>query len=126
MESIHPNDLAKFIATARKRRGLSASEVARRAGIASGTLTRLERGEIEHPHLDNLHAIAEVIDVPLADMFAAANWLPKGELPTFTPYLKAKYKSLPPEAYKQIADHFESIIAKYGLHLEGPKLGQDE
>lgn len=126
MDYIHPHQLATFIAAARKRRGLSASEVARRAGIASGTITRLERGEIEHPHLDNLQSIAEVLDVPVTDMFTAANWIPKGELPSFTPYLKAKYRSLPPEAYKQIADHFDQIITTYGVHLEGPKFGEDE
>jgi XRE family transcriptional regulator, regulator of sulfur utilization len=52
------------ITTLRADRGLSLSELARRAGIGKGSLSELEAGQ-RNPTLDTLYAIAGQLGVPL-------------------------------------------------------------
>lgn len=104
--------------------GLSAREVARRANVDVGTVTRLELGQILSPRPENLRSIAAVLDIPVADLFAVADWLPKDDLPTFRPYLRSKYRDLPPEAVKEIEDVFERLARDH--RLEGPRDHEDE
>jgi transcriptional regulator with XRE-family HTH domain len=48
----------------RERRGLSLSELARRAAVGKATLSGLESGT-RNPTLDTLHAVAAALDLPL-------------------------------------------------------------
>jgi transcriptional regulator with XRE-family HTH domain len=47
------------LAEARKRRGFSASELARRAGVASSTIRRIEHGD--PPHMETITKIAQAL-----------------------------------------------------------------
>ncbi|MEE2032982.1 helix-turn-helix domain-containing protein [Rhodococcus chondri] len=129
---MNPKQALKLAQTLRTRRGelgLSASEVARRAEVAKATVTRLELGDIPQPRPDNLRAIAEALELPVADLFAAADWIPEGELPTLTPYLRTKYKDMPADAVREIEQHFAAVAQRHGLtldHTAGPSSGQDE
>jgi transcriptional regulator with XRE-family HTH domain len=126
---MHPSDATKLARTIRRHReaaGLSASELARRAGVTTGTITRLELAEIASPRAENLRAIAEVLGIPASDLFLTADWLPSGELPTFTPYLRSKYANLPPSAQREIERSFRDIARKYGCDPNGPHPGEDE
>ncbi len=51
----------------RSVRGLSLSEVARRAAIGKGTLSELEAGQ-RNPTLETLYALAQVLEVPLGEL----------------------------------------------------------
>lgn len=51
----------------RAHRGLSLSEVARRAELGKGTLSELEAGQ-RNPTLETLYALATVLDVPLGQL----------------------------------------------------------
>ena len=77
------DQLARLIRERREEIHLSASEVARRAGVTPGTVTRIELGQIASPRPENLTAIGTVLGIPAADLFALTDWLPKGQLPTF-------------------------------------------
>jgi len=129
---MNPKQALKLAQTLRTRRGelgLSASEVARRAEVAKATVTRLELGDIPQPRPDNLRAIAEALELPVADLFAAADWIPEGELPTLTPYLRTKYKDMPADAVREIEQHFADVAQRHGItldHAAGPSTGQDE
>lgn len=116
--------LATRIRRAREQRGLSAAEVARRAGINVGTVTRIELAQIAKPQADSLIAIAAVLDIPVADLFTLAAWIPAHELPTLMPYMRAKYASLPEGAYREISDFFDRLRDRYGN--QGPGPGEDE
>src|SRR5215211_1558284 len=98
--------LADLLREKRLAAGLTAREVARRAGVDSGTVSRIELGQIASPRPDNLRAIGEVLGIPAADLFAATDWLPRRDLPSFRPYLRSKYRELPPEAVAEIAAVF--------------------
>ncbi|TQF00191.1 MAG: helix-turn-helix domain-containing protein [Spiribacter salinus] len=63
--------LAISIRAYRKRRGLSLSELARRAGVAKGTLSRLELGE-GNPTIMTLTALAGELAVTPSDFLTSA------------------------------------------------------
>jgi transcriptional regulator with XRE-family HTH domain len=124
-----PKDLERIgrtLSDARERLGLSAAEVARRAGMPTSTVTRIESAQFATPQPDSLKAIADVVGVDVADLFVTADWLPKGGLPTFTPYLRAKYGDLPPEALADLEKSFARIAERYGYDAAGPSPGEDE
>lgn len=108
--------LAALLRTKRQATGLNASEVARRAGVDKGTVTRIELGQIPRPRPENLRAIGDVLGIPAADLFTATDWLPDGDLPTFRPYLRSKYRELPEEAVAEIEAVFDRLARDYGSH----------
>jgi transcriptional regulator with XRE-family HTH domain len=116
--------LAHRIRVERVKLGLSAHEVARRAGINVGTVTRLELGQIKEPRPTNLLAIAAVLGIEPADIFMLSSWLPSDDLPSFSPYMRAKYDYLPEEAFIEMQRVFDKMAVKYGSH--GPNRGDDE
>ncbi len=114
--------LGAFIRRQRLALGLSARELARRAGIAD--VIRIEQGILLNPRTDSLRAIAQGLDVPLNDLLAAADYVPAKELPTFRPYLRAKYKDLPDEAVAEMEQFLGRLQRKHGSG--GPLDGEDE
>lgn len=124
MNPEHSRHLAALLRDKRTAAGLSASEVARRAGVDTGTVTRIELGQIASPKPDSLRAIGAVLGIPVADLFAATDWLPREELPSLRPYLRTKYRELPPEAVAEIEAVFDRLARDYGRH--GPRPGEDE
>ncbi|GAA1760297.1 helix-turn-helix domain-containing protein [Nostocoides vanveenii] len=123
-----PTDIMQIAAVVQQGReaaGLSASELARAAGIQPSTVTRLERGE-KCPTAPTLIAIAQALGVPATDLLVSARWVPKDELPSFTPYLRAKYGDLSSEAKTELEASFQRIVTKYGYDPSGPTAGEDE
>jgi len=116
--------LAAYLRSTRQARGLSGRQLAFQVGIDPATITRLEQGRILNPNLDKLRDIAGVLGVPAADLYAVADWMPKDELPSFRPYLRTKYRDLPPEAVAEIESVFDRLARDY--RLEGPQPGEDE
>ncbi|MCX5095564.1 helix-turn-helix domain-containing protein [Streptomyces sp. NPDC001002] len=53
----------------RQQRGMSAAEMARRAGLSKATLSQLEAGN-GNPTIDTLDAIAIALRIPIADLLA--------------------------------------------------------
>jgi transcriptional regulator with XRE-family HTH domain len=127
MNSEQTNRLADLLVAKRVAAGLSSAEVARRAGVDKGTMSRLERG-IASPKAGSLQAIGEVLGIPASDLFAIAGWVPPKELPTIRPYLRTKYE-LPAEAVEELEYHFAAVARKHGISFDpntGPVDGEDE
>ena len=113
----------------REEAGLSNNEVARRAGVDAGTVWRIEQGMIASPKAESLQAIGEVLGISASDLFATVGWMPSKDLPTIRPYLRSKYRDLPPEAVAEIEAEFDAIAKKHGVSFrpdDGPKDGEDE
>jgi transcriptional regulator with XRE-family HTH domain len=111
--------LISLLSKKRSQTGLSVNEVARRADVDPGTVWRIEQGMIPTPKAESLVAIGGVLGIPSGDLFAIVGWLPKNELPTIGPYLRAKYHRLPPEALQEIETHFETVGRRYGITFQG-------
>jgi len=60
--------LGEKVRAKRKKMGLSQEELAHRAGVHVTYLSAIERGE-RNPALENLYAIANALDLPLAELF---------------------------------------------------------
>lgn len=61
--------IAKAIRNARERKGLSQTEVAKKAGITRNTVARIERGEQE-PTFATVKKIAKVLDIDISKLDA--------------------------------------------------------
>jgi hypothetical protein len=60
----------------------------------------------------------------VADIFGLAGYTTPKQLPTFKPYLRAKYRALPDEAVEQMERFFVTLARKHGIN--GPVDGEDE
>ena len=52
----------------RKRRGMTQTELARRAGVKQGVISYIESGKTKHPRIDTLIAIAAVLGVSVEEL----------------------------------------------------------
>jgi transcriptional regulator with XRE-family HTH domain len=116
--------LAELLRTKRHALGLSVRELAHRSGINPTTVLRLEAAQIPTPKAESLIAIGKTLGVATADLFAVASWLPKGQLPTLSPYLRATYGELPEESVNEIEEFVDRLRARHGQH--GPIDSEDE
>jgi len=96
--------LAHVLKRKREALGLSASEVARRARVTTGTVTRIELAQIAEPNASTIKALAQVLKIPVTDLFVIAEWIPAHELPSLTTYLRGKYGELPQAAAHEIEE----------------------
>lgn len=115
--------LAELIRSRRHELGISGSELARRAGIDKGLLTLLDQRKIKQPRVETLRALATALEIPLADIYSATNWLPENALPSLRPYMRAKYEQLPDEAVAEVEAVIAKLTRRYG---GGPAAGEDE
>lgn len=126
MDPTSAKRVARLIKEQRKMLGLSAQEVARRSGVNVATISRIEHAEIPSPRADSLTSIAKVIGLSATDLFVSADWIPDDQLPTFKPYLRAKYGELPPEALAELEASIGRVVKRYGYDGNGPAPGEDE
>jgi transcriptional regulator with XRE-family HTH domain len=121
-------EIGNFLKSKREELGLSQAEVARRAGVDKGTISRLEGAQLR-PRTDSMQAIGEVIGVSLTDIFAAGGWIPSNDLPSIRPYLRAKYCNMPSELLEEIETYFDQLARDRGISfdsLDGPRNGEDQ
>jgi transcriptional regulator with XRE-family HTH domain len=89
------------------------------------TVVRLEQGLFAAPRPDKLSRIAEALGISLADVFAFAEYVVPGDLPSFHPYLLSKYPDMPKGAIDELLSEFDRITHEYDYALEGAKEGED-
>lgn len=118
--------LGSFLKEHRAGLGLSTHQLAARSGTDQATIVRLEQGAFAEPRLDTLRAVAEALGASLADVFALAEYAMPSELPSFRPYLRAKYRDLPSEAVEQLERSFTRLAKRHGFDPAGPAPGEDE
>ena len=106
--------LGELVHHARQTKGLTAQGLAEASGTSRSFIMKLERGEYVQVSPAYLQALAEALDLPLADLYSAAGYpLPAG-LPTFAPYLRRRYgEELPEKAISQLTEYFELLRDKY-------------
>ena len=102
--------LGKIIARERARQGLSLETLGNAAGGTRTTIMRLERGEFGRPDPEKLQRIAHALDLDDRDLFALAGYFPSGGLPSFGPYLEARYgDELSASARKELERQFNQL-----------------
>ena len=124
MDRENMRQLGLVVQQQRRAKGWSTRRLAAAVGVHMAQIVRLEQGAVQSPHAETLAAIAEQLELPLADLFGLAGFAAPTELPSFKPYLRAKYRDLPPAAVAELERSFQAIADKYGT--DGPREGEDE
>lgn len=123
MTSNSTSSLVTLLRSRRAELGLSLSEVARRAQLDKGVLSRTETGQNPRVSPGTLRALARALELPLSDIMTAANLLPAAELPTLRPYMRAKYADLPDTAVDEVERFIADLQQRHG---HGPATNEDE
>lgn len=126
MDKHQAEEFGNYLAQARVAKGLSGRQLAENLDMHHGTLARIEKGDFAAPAPDKLAAIAEALDLTVADVFARAGYASTKDLPSVTPYMRTKFKGLPEDAAAQIEKYARSIAAQHGIVSDGPADGEDE
>lgn len=119
MSTDHLERLGAFIRERREELGISRRELARRANVAD--VSRLEQGLVVNPRRDTLQALAEALNLTLSELVAVGK---QPALPSFTPYMRAKYRDLPDEVIEEVEAFIASLRAKHAI--QEPQAGEDE
>ena len=89
--------MGEHINRLRTARGLRLREAARRAEVDPTWWSRLEKASIPLPTLRGIGKVARALGVDVEELYVVAGLSTGRGLPSFTPYLRAKY-DLPPDA----------------------------
>lgn len=106
--------LADIFRARRVELGLSMRQVAARTGFNIATIVNLEAATNLSPLPGTLRAVAHVLDLNVTDLYAVADWLRAGELPTLKPYLRAKYHDLDDAAIAQLERYVDRLTKRHG------------
>jgi len=119
-------ELGSHLRSARQAKGLSARQLGDLAGMNDASIVRIENGTFKAPRAEKLARIAEALDLNSFEVLERAGYTSSADLPTMQPYLRTKYRNLPPEAMEQIERYASRVAKKHGISLEGPAPGEDE
>lgn len=124
MDETQARELGIYIREHREHAGLSVRGLAGQVGIDQAQILRLEAGKVAGPRADILGQIAEVLGVPIADVFSLAGYPTTRTLPNLRPYLRTKYSGISSSA----VDEIEAVIARELKipQTTGPLEGEDE
>ena len=111
--------LGTFIRARRTSQGLSLSDVSARSGLHHSYWSKLENGMYQAPSPRHLQTIARTLDLSIEDLYGLAGYDIPERLPTFQPYLRAKYE-LPPEAVADLERYFTYLRNYYGIPDDQP------
>ena len=126
MDEEQAKNLGKILRDRRESLGLSLRQVGKQAELPDVTILRFEQGAFAAPAPDKLARVAEVLGLTLADVYALADYAVPSDLPSFTPYLRTKYRNLPVEDIDKIEAYASRLARKHGISLQGPAPGEDE
>ncbi len=126
VEPEQAKELGRLLRQRRQELGLSKMQLAKQVGTTDATIFRIEEGQFTSPAPDKLSRIAEILGLSLADVFGLAEYAVPSDLPSFRPYLRAKYRDLPSEAVEQLERSFTRLAKQHGFEPAGPAPGEDE
>lgn len=111
--------LGPYVRARRLALDMSLDDAAEASGLHRSYWSKLENGVYEAPSPRYLQVIAHAIDLPFEDLFGLAGYDSPKRLPSFSPYLRAKYQ-LPPEAVRDLEKYFELLRNHYGIPKDQP------
>ncbi|GAB4078661.1 helix-turn-helix domain-containing protein [Nostocoides australiense] len=118
-------ELGKYLRKKREAYGISIRKLSHIVGVDQAQIIRLEQGKVASPKADLLDRIATEINVPVSDLMTLAGYPMARGLPGLRPYMRAKYKDLPPDAVEEVESFIARLQAKHGGR-PGPTGGEDE
>jgi len=127
MDEKQAKRLGSFLRKTRESLGMSARQLAERCGLPHTTVTRIEEGAFSAPSPDKLSRIAEVLKLPLADVYALAEYAVPADMPSPTLYLRTKFREMPERELARVSREVEDVLKHYGINPSAsPQPGEDE
>lgn len=111
--------LGDYIRSRRLSMSLSLADAADASDLDPSYWNKLENGHYQNPAPPHLSAIADALKVPVEDLYGLAGYDVPERLPSFQPYLRAKY-NLPSEAIADLERYFEYLRSYYGIPQDKP------
>jgi len=111
--------LGDFVRARRTSKGMSLADAAAASGLHHSYWSYLENGRYQNPAAGHLRTIAKALDLPAEDLYGMAGYDIPERLPSFQPYLRAKY-DLPPEAVADLERYFDYLRNYYGVPKDQP------
>jgi transcriptional regulator with XRE-family HTH domain len=111
--------LGDFVRARRESRGLDYYKAEQASGLDHTFWRKLEAGQYESPSPKSLQAIAKALRVPLEDLYALAGYDVGVRLPSFKPYLRARYH-LPHRAVVELERYFDLLRNYYDIPADKP------
>lgn len=111
--------LGEFVRARRQSMDLSLADAATASDLDPSYWNKLENGRYQSPAPQHLQTIARVLDVPTEDLYGLAGYEIPERLPSFRPYLRAKY-DLPREAVADLERYFDLLRNYYGVPKDKP------
>lgn len=103
-------ELGETLRAARMAKGLSARKLAEASGLTHSFISKLESATYDSVSPDSLMALAQALDLAPEDLFTLAGFRLPEALPSFGPYLRARYgEELPPGARAALTEVFETL-----------------
>lgn len=102
-------DYGKRIRELRSQRDITGAELARRVGLDSSQISKIENGASK-PSLDALERICEALNLTLAEFFSGQQ---DTSVTTRAAHLADGVEELPPEAEKELAQLMDYLRHKY-------------
>jgi len=124
MDETQARAFGEHLRTTREAAGVTVRGLAERLGMDKTKIIRLEQGKVASPRADLLGRIAEELHIPVADLLTMAGYPTSRALPNLRPYMRAKYRDLPPEALDEIEAFITKLQEQHGA--SGPVNGEDE
>lgn len=120
--------LGDLLKSARMRKKLSARKLAAQAGLTHSFIAKIEAAKHRGVSPDTLMALAQALDLPPEDLFTLAGYRLPDELPSFGPYLRARYGAeLPEGARTALTELFDTLRRSYfGSDLVNDEVEEDE
>lgn len=119
MNTNNEGTLGTYVRAQRLALDMSLDDAAKASGLHRSYWSKVEHDQYDAPSPRYLQVMAHTLDVPFEDLFGLAGYDSPKRLPSFTPYLRAKYQ-LPPEAVRDLEKYFELLRNHYGIPKDQP------
>lgn len=97
---------------------MSLHRLAELSGVDKSNISRLETGQAPRSSLASLTRLAEALGADPVLFYKAAGQPADTSLPSFRPYLRAKYSHLPEDKLDELSAFFETIEAEQAAKRE--------
>lgn len=102
----------QYLEQARREARLSIRHLAELSGIQKTIVGRMLLDQVQQPKPDHLMRLAQVLELPAADLFLLAGVPIPAELPSVEALLRTEY-DLPDAAIAEAKQQIDAIVARY-------------
>jgi transcriptional regulator with XRE-family HTH domain len=106
--------LGACLRSARDQRKLSLRAVERATGISNAYLSQIESGKIREPSPTVLHKLAELYNVPYADLMSLAGYPDAGPAPSEKATADSRLGPMTPDEERAVREYLEFLRSKRG------------